>query len=232
MGLEWIVNCIAIISLNRFDKLIFVMATHCFFTTVETEILNFVYMSFGYRIIFKNPSKIWQYCLLFNKIMWDFKFSRRRVWCSELSSGMYCRVKWLSTIILHGSTSQKTILNKITKLYLYVTRSGAKRLLLFTVYHLLLRVVFASYTFPRCAGNDNLLRISCDLFQYLQENSVQIILTLWRNPSSKKSIIFSPCRKENSNCLHYKHQLITIVWGNNNLFLELCKTQIYNVVKM
>jgi hypothetical protein len=28
--------------------------------------------------------------------MWDFKFSRRRVW-SELSSGMYCRVKWLST---------------------------------------------------------------------------------------------------------------------------------------
>jgi hypothetical protein len=46
--------------------------------------------------------------------------------CSELSSGMYCRVKWLppswrqyaplkrrSTIILHGSTSQKTILNII-----------------------------------------------------------------------------------------------------------------------
>jgi hypothetical protein len=27
---------------------------------------------------------------------WDFKFSRRRVWCSELSSGLYCRVKWLS----------------------------------------------------------------------------------------------------------------------------------------
>jgi hypothetical protein len=25
--------------------------------------------------------------------MWDFKFSRRRVWSSELSSGMYCRVK-------------------------------------------------------------------------------------------------------------------------------------------
>jgi hypothetical protein len=31
-------------------------------------------------------------------LIWDFKFSRRRVWCSELSSGMYCRVKWLSTI--------------------------------------------------------------------------------------------------------------------------------------
>jgi hypothetical protein len=29
--------------------------------------------------------------------VWDFKFSRRRVWCSELSSGIYCRVKWLST---------------------------------------------------------------------------------------------------------------------------------------
>jgi hypothetical protein len=28
--------------------------------------------------------------------MWDFKFSRRRVWCSELSSGLYCRVKWLN----------------------------------------------------------------------------------------------------------------------------------------
>jgi hypothetical protein len=25
--------------------------------------------------------------------IWDFKFSRRRVWSSELSSGMYCRVK-------------------------------------------------------------------------------------------------------------------------------------------
>jgi hypothetical protein len=54
--------------------------------------------------------------------------------CSELSSGLYCRVEWLSTdvsevrtwwwrqyaplnrrstIILHGSTSQKTILNLI-----------------------------------------------------------------------------------------------------------------------
>jgi hypothetical protein len=69
--------------------------------------------------------------------VWDFKFSRRRVWCSELSSGLYCRVKWLSidvsevhthpwwwrqyvplkrrsTIILHGSTTQKTALNIIS----------------------------------------------------------------------------------------------------------------------
>jgi hypothetical protein len=71
--------------------------------------------------------------------LWDFKFSWRRVQSSELSFGMYCHVKWLSTyvsevraasiirdewwrqhvplkrrstIILHGSTSQKTILNK------------------------------------------------------------------------------------------------------------------------
>jgi hypothetical protein len=43
--------------------------------------------------------------------MWDFKFSRRRVWCSELSSGLYCRLKRRSTIILHGSTTQKTALN-------------------------------------------------------------------------------------------------------------------------
>jgi hypothetical protein len=71
--------------------------------------------------------------------MWDFKFSWRREWCSELSSGLYCRVKWLSTdvsevrtasiirdewwwrqyaplkrrltIILHGSITQKITLN-------------------------------------------------------------------------------------------------------------------------
>jgi hypothetical protein len=29
--------------------------------------------------------------------LWDFKFSRQRAWCSELSSGMYWRVIWLST---------------------------------------------------------------------------------------------------------------------------------------
>jgi hypothetical protein len=47
-------------------------------------------------------------------------------WCSELSSGIYCRVKWLSTdfrganclhhqgwVILHSSISQKTTLNII-----------------------------------------------------------------------------------------------------------------------
>jgi hypothetical protein len=33
--------------------------------------------------------------------------------CTDWSSGMYCRVNCLSTIILHGSTSQKTILNII-----------------------------------------------------------------------------------------------------------------------
>jgi hypothetical protein len=47
--------------------------------------------------------------------MWDFKFSRRRVWCSELSSGLYCRVEWLSTIFLHGSITQKTVLNIILR---------------------------------------------------------------------------------------------------------------------
>jgi hypothetical protein len=33
----------------------------------------------------------------------DFKFSRRRVWSSELSSGMYCRLKWLSTDVSGGT---------------------------------------------------------------------------------------------------------------------------------
>jgi hypothetical protein len=37
--------------------------------------------------------------------LWDFKFSRRRVWCSELSSGLYCRVKWLSTDVSEVSFS-------------------------------------------------------------------------------------------------------------------------------
>jgi hypothetical protein len=54
--------------------------------------------------------------------MWDFKFSRRRVWCSELSFGLYewshpwwwrqyAPLKRRSTIILHGSITQKTTLN-------------------------------------------------------------------------------------------------------------------------
>jgi hypothetical protein len=35
----------------------------------------------------------------------DFKISRRRVWSSELSSGMYCRVKWLSTDVSEVRTA-------------------------------------------------------------------------------------------------------------------------------
>jgi hypothetical protein len=37
--------------------------------------------------------------------MWDFKFSRRRVWCSELSSGIYRRAKWLSTDVSEVRTA-------------------------------------------------------------------------------------------------------------------------------
>jgi hypothetical protein len=37
--------------------------------------------------------------------LWDFKFSRRSVWCSELSSGMYYRVKWLLTDISEVRTA-------------------------------------------------------------------------------------------------------------------------------
>jgi hypothetical protein len=40
-----------------------------------------------------------------NYSMWDFKFSRRRVWCSELSSGLYCHVKWLSTDVSEVRTA-------------------------------------------------------------------------------------------------------------------------------
>jgi hypothetical protein len=43
---------------------------------------------------------LWSY-----KTMRDFKFSRRRVWCSELSSGIYCRVKWLSTDVSEVHTA-------------------------------------------------------------------------------------------------------------------------------
>jgi hypothetical protein len=37
----------------------------------------------------------WVDCKFFQywRVLWDFKFSRRRVWCSELSSGLYCRVR-------------------------------------------------------------------------------------------------------------------------------------------
>jgi hypothetical protein len=41
----------------------------------------------------------------FEKGLWDFKFSRRRVWCSELSSGMYCRIKLLSTDVSEVRTA-------------------------------------------------------------------------------------------------------------------------------
>jgi hypothetical protein len=41
---------------------------------------------------------------------WYFKFSRRRVWCSELSSGLYCRVKWLSTDVSEVRTASIIII--------------------------------------------------------------------------------------------------------------------------
>jgi hypothetical protein len=39
---------------------------------------------------------------------WDFKFLWQRVWCSELSSGTYCRVKWLSTDVSEVRTASET----------------------------------------------------------------------------------------------------------------------------
>jgi hypothetical protein len=79
----------------------------------------------------------WTQGKIFRKLKKNFKLPLARiiestVRCSELSSGIYCRVKWLSmipdhpwwwrqyappkrrsTIILHGSISQKTTLNII-----------------------------------------------------------------------------------------------------------------------
>jgi hypothetical protein len=73
-----------------------------------TVLTNHVYW------LFKKNTEMWLY-------KWDFKFSRRRVWCSESSSGIYCRVKLLSTdvsevrtaSIIRDDSSQKTTLNVI-----------------------------------------------------------------------------------------------------------------------
>jgi hypothetical protein len=37
--------------------------------------------------------------------LWDLKFSQQLVWCSELSSGIYCHVKWLSTDVSEVRTA-------------------------------------------------------------------------------------------------------------------------------
>jgi hypothetical protein len=46
----------------------------------------------------------WKWWRIWKKL-WNFKFSRRQVWCSELSSGMYCRVKQLSTDVSEVHTA-------------------------------------------------------------------------------------------------------------------------------
>jgi hypothetical protein len=53
--------------------------------------------------------------------MWDFKFSRQRVWCSDLSSGIYCRVKLLSTDVSEvcaAPTSEMSVDNYFTWQYI------------------------------------------------------------------------------------------------------------------
>jgi hypothetical protein len=56
--------------------------------------------------------------------MWDFKFSQRRVWFSELSSGLYCRVKWLSTDVSEVRTAS-IIRDDFTSNLCVQTGSGA-----------------------------------------------------------------------------------------------------------
>jgi hypothetical protein len=41
----------------------------------------------------------------FTFMLWNLKFSRQRVWCSELSSGIYCRLKLLSTDVSEVRTA-------------------------------------------------------------------------------------------------------------------------------
>jgi hypothetical protein len=41
---------------------------------------------------FHHPNNIWWKAETI-KLLWDFKFSRRRVWSSDLSSGIQCRLK-------------------------------------------------------------------------------------------------------------------------------------------
>jgi hypothetical protein len=45
-------------------------------------------------MIDSNDSTLWKFKLRKSEAVlnWDFKLSRRRVWCSELSSEIYCRV--------------------------------------------------------------------------------------------------------------------------------------------
>jgi hypothetical protein len=73
---------------------------------------------FGFWVITLNPGFVscydpleefcfhfWLHQFLADKHMFDFKFSRWRVWCSELSSGLYCHVKWLSTDVSEVRTA-------------------------------------------------------------------------------------------------------------------------------
>jgi hypothetical protein len=58
------------------------------------------------KVLFTMARRVFMLCTVKVLVtMWDFKFSRRRVWCSELSSGLYCRVKWLSTDVLEVRTA-------------------------------------------------------------------------------------------------------------------------------
>jgi hypothetical protein len=59
---------------------------------------------------------ILNYYLFYNsifKMLWDFKFSRRRVWCSKLSSGIYCRVKLLSTDVSEVNTASSGMMEAV-----------------------------------------------------------------------------------------------------------------------
>jgi hypothetical protein len=52
-------------------------------------------------------------CQITKLYLRDFKFSRRRVWCSELSSGLYCRVGMMEAV----RTSETSVDNHSTRQY-------------------------------------------------------------------------------------------------------------------
>jgi hypothetical protein len=73
-------------------------------------------------------------------------------WFSELSSGMYYRVKWFSTIILHGSTSQKTILNII----LAAVRTWNLTVPVHSDHHMKLNSLWSAFSGERAASNHHI----------------------------------------------------------------------------
>jgi hypothetical protein len=63
-------------------------------------------------------------------ILWDFKFSRRWVWCSELSSGILCTA---SSLMMEAvRTSETSVDNHFTRQYIPEDNSEHQMIILFS----------------------------------------------------------------------------------------------------